>query len=186
MNPQQSQRIFRTLLNAMSAPGAIFSIDGFSETTPLSPACAAICRCLLDAASPVALIQMPEPVTQWVRTCCRAPSAPAESAAFVIGTGQHWSWDQHIFNNGTEEEPEQGATLILELENLYDGAPLQLLGPGIATTRITAPRLSPGFLSFWQRQQTQYPRGIDLILCCRNECLCLPRSITIQAAVEEN
>ncbi len=186
MNTLQNQQVFRTLLNAMSAPGKTFAFDTAEwsdrlSSAPLSPACAAICLSLLDGASPISLFQMPEPVAPWLLRHCRVPISSPEQAVFALGMGKHGDWDQNLLNIGSEEEPEKGATLILELDSLNDGAPLQLTGPGIATSRIAAPRLAPGFMNFWQKQQGLYPRGIDLILCCGNACLCLPRSISIHA-----
>ncbi|MBU2738898.1 phosphonate C-P lyase system protein PhnH [Acidithiobacillus concretivorus] len=186
MNTQQNQQVFRTLLNAMSAPGKTFAFGATEwsdclSSAPLSPACAAICLSLLDRTSPVSLFQMPASVAPWLLKHCRVPISSPEHAIFALGLGKHWDWDQNLLNIGTEEEPEKGVTLILELDSLDGGEPLQLTGPGIATSQIAAPRLSPGFLTFWHQLQGLYPRGIDLILCCGNECLCLPRSISIHA-----
>jgi alpha-D-ribose 1-methylphosphonate 5-triphosphate synthase subunit PhnH len=186
MKIQQNQQVFRTLLNAMSAPGQTFAFTAteFSDSSssaPLSPACAAICLSLLDGTSPISLFQMPESVASWLLKHCRVPISSPEHAVFALGMGKHWDWDQNLLNIGSEEEPEKGATLILELDSLDGGEHLQLTGPGIASSQIAAPRLAPGFMAFWQKQQGLYPRGIDLILCCGNECLCLPRSISIHS-----
>ncbi|PKY11156.1 phosphonate C-P lyase system protein PhnH [Acidithiobacillus marinus] len=179
MNPEQQQQIFRTLLSAMSAPGEIMSIPARPEPAPLSPACAGVCLTLLDASSAVALTGMAPTVAPWLNDHCRAPMVSLDEAQFVLGMGKHWNWESSQAPIGSEEEPEQGATLILELDNLNAGIPLQLTGPGISGTRNIAPRLGTGFLAFWQKQQSQYPRGVDLILCSQDQCLCLPRSVTI-------
>lgn len=179
MNPEQQQQVFRTLLTAMSAPGEIATIPAHSAPAPLSPACAAICQTLMDAGSPVALVGMCAAVSPWLATHCHAPMVSMDAAHFVLGTEKHWDWESTPVPMGSEEEPEQGATLILELDSLDAAKPLQLTGPGIVSTRSIAPDLGAGFLPFWQKQQSLYPRGVDLILCCREQCLCLPRSVSI-------
>lgn len=184
MNPEQQQQVFRTLLTAMSAPGQIATMPVHPDPAPLSPSCAVICLTLLDAGSPVALVNMCAAAALWLNTHCRAPMVSMDQAHFVLGTEKHWDWESTPVPMGSEEEPEQGATLILELDSLDAGEPLQLKGPGIASTCNIAPDLGAGFLPFWQKQQSQYPRGVDLILCCREQCLCLPRSVTIRSVEE--
>ena len=105
---------------------------------------------------------------------------PPKDAFFAVATG--WSWEEHVFPIGTEEEPENSATLIIEIPTLQGGPNLILRGPGIRSTRAIAPEIGAGFLPFSQHNHALYPRGIDLILCSGRDFLCLPRTTEIEEA----
>ena len=106
---------------------------------------------------------------------------------------------------GSDEAPQGGSTLIVEVPALEATAPLSqpsgprcdlqtvfqsdwrsslrlsLRGPGIET----AQRLSVGGLSadFWRARiaaQADFPRGVDLLLCCGERIAAVPRSTCIE------
>jgi alpha-D-ribose 1-methylphosphonate 5-triphosphate synthase subunit PhnH len=82
---------------------------------------------------------------------------------------------------GTEEEPQDGATLILEVAGLEENAGWRLTGPGIrdfhALRVIGAP---PGFVAGWARNRARFPRGVDVILTADDRLAALPRTVRIE------
>ena len=82
---------------------------------------------------------------------------------------------------GSEEEPERGATLILEVEALEEGAGWRLTGPGIRDTHLLRVRgAPPGFVADWTRNRARFPRGVDAILCAGSRIAALPRTVRIE------
>ncbi|MCL4527717.1 MAG: phosphonate C-P lyase system protein PhnH [Gammaproteobacteria bacterium] len=174
------QRTFRVLLEAMSCPGQCMTLPDSAEESPFRPACTAILRTLLDADTPVALAYPDAAAEYWLRMRCRAPVVTPKDAVFAVAAD--WSWEDHIFPIGTEEEPESSATLIIEIPTLQGGPNLILRGPGIHGMRAIAPKIGAGFLPFSQHNHSLYPRGVDLILCSGRDFFCLPRTTEIEEA----
>ncbi|MCR2831682.1 phosphonate C-P lyase system protein PhnH [Acidithiobacillus ferrooxidans] len=174
------QLTFRMLLEAMSCPGQRMTLPDSAEESPFRPACTTILHTLLDADTPVALAYPDAAAEHWLRTRCYAPVVPPKDAVFAVATD--WSWEDHVFPIGTEEEPENSATLIIEIPTLQGGPNLILRGPGIQSMRAIAPEIGAGFLPFSQHNHSLYPRGVDLILCSGRDFLCLPRTTEIEEA----
>ncbi len=168
------------LLEAMSRPGQRRTLPDSAEESPFQPACTAILDTLLDADTPIALAYPDAAAEQWLKARCHAPVVPPEEAVFTVATD--WSWEEHVFPIGTEEEPENSATLIIEIPALQGGRSLIVRGPGIQCTQAIAPVIGAGFLPFLQHNHSLYPRGIDLILCSGRDFLCLPRTTEIEGA----
>lgn len=183
-----AQQTFRSVLMAMATPGTMHRLPAVQESRMnpdlLTAASMALCQTLLDVHTSIAVVDMPAGTAEWLRQCCWCKPAPVTEAAFVLGDGATWNWGRTDLPVGTEEEPELGATLILELASLDKGPALRLRGPGIADSQIIAPALTSDFLSFWLANHALYPRGIDLILCCGSTFMALPRSVEISAFEE--
>jgi alpha-D-ribose 1-methylphosphonate 5-triphosphate synthase subunit PhnH len=172
-----SQATFRAVLEAMSHPGRVQPVPVPPELPPgLGAAAAAVLLALADADTPIRLAAGTE-VEAWVRFHTGARAAPATEAAFVLDPAARLL----DLAAGTEEEPERGATLILPVTALAEGAGWRLTGPGIqAIDRLAVTGAPPGFLADWAANRARFPRGVDVILCAGDRIAALPRGIAIE------
>jgi alpha-D-ribose 1-methylphosphonate 5-triphosphate synthase subunit PhnH len=171
-----SQAGFRAVLEAMSRPGRVQAIVPPPEVPPgLSPAAAAVLLTLVDAATPLRLAAGAE-AEAWVRFHGGCPLV-RDKAAFVLDAAASLL----ELEAGTEEEPEHGATLILEVAALEEGAGWRLTGPGIQHEhRLRVVGAPSGFVADWARNRARFPCGVDAILCAGTRIAALPRSVRIE------
>ncbi len=184
-----AQACFRAVLDAMSRPGRLLRLAVPPEPpSGLSPAAAAVLLTLADADTPLRLAAGPV-AEAWARFHCGAPPAEAAEALFVLDAEARIA----ALHPGTDEEPETGATLILEVAGFLEGADVaegtgwRLTGPGIECEhRLAVIGAPPGFLGAdfladWAANGARYPRGVDVILCAGDSIAALPRTTRIKA-----
>lgn len=171
-----AQTSFRAVLEAMSRPGRVQAIVPPPEVPPgLSPAAAAVLLTLVDAATPLRLAAGAE-AEAWVRFHCGCPLV-TDGAAFVLDPSRSLL----ELDPGTDEEPESGATLILEVAALSEGAGWRLTGPGIRDAhRLRVDGAPAGFVADWAANRARFPCGVDVILCAGTRIAALPRSVAIE------
>lgn len=171
------QACFRAVLEAMSRPGRVQHLAAPPEAPPgLSPAAAAVLLTLVDAEVALHLAAGPE-AEAWVRFHCGCAFAPAPEAGFVLDPAAALG----DLRSGTEEEPQRGATLILEVGSLVEGTGWRLTGPGIRDAHhLHIAGAPPGFLAAWQANRARFPRGVDVILCAGDRIAALPRTTRIE------
>jgi alpha-D-ribose 1-methylphosphonate 5-triphosphate synthase subunit PhnH len=171
-----SQASFRAVLEAMSRPGRIQRIVPPAECPPgLSPAAAAVLLTLVDADTTLR-ISAGEAAAAWLRFHCGCRLVEGE-ADFVLDPAARLL----DLRAGTEEEPERGATLLLEVAALEEGAGWRLAGPGIRDAhRLRVTGAPEGFLGDWSRSRARFPRGVDVILCAGDRIAGLPRTTAIE------
>ena len=171
-----AQASFRAVLEALSRPGRVQPVVAPPEVPPgLSPAAAAVLLTLVDATTPLRLAAG-EQAARWVRFHCGCPLV-RDGAAFVLDPAASLS----ELEAGTEEEPERGATLILEVAALEDAPGWRLTGPGIRDAhRLRATGSPAGFLGDWATNRARFPRGVDVILCAGTRIAALPRTVRIE------
>ncbi|WP_237215452.1 phosphonate C-P lyase system protein PhnH [Falsiroseomonas oryziterrae] len=171
-----AQATFRAVLEAMSRPGRVQRIAPPPEAPPgLSPAAAAVLLTLVDAATPLRLTAGPE-AEAWVRFHCGCPLL-RDGAAFVLDPAARLL----DLDPGTDEEPERGATLILEVASLQESPGWRLTGPGIRDAHDLRVEGAPaGFVAEWSASRARFPRGVDVILCAGARIAALPRSVAIE------
>ena len=177
---QQSQAIFRRVLDAMARPGTCHRIPDMPYMpAPLNAASTAIALTLLDDSTPVWLD--PAADSKAVRDFlsfhggCPIVEGPSEGAfALIAGTLPPLD----LFNPGTDEFPENSTTLIVQVTAVEDGDDISLSGPGIESiTTIGDPGLADSFWRQWAEIGALYPCGVDLILTAEHRLACLPRSV---------
>jgi alpha-D-ribose 1-methylphosphonate 5-triphosphate synthase subunit PhnH len=176
-----AQAAFRAILDAMSRPGRIQRVAAIAPPAPLAPAAAAAMLALADPATP-AWTDAGEAARAWLafHAGCPFVEAPGE-AAFVLATGA--PPPLAALHAGTDEEPERGATLILQVTALAEGGGWRLTGPGIAREhRLAVSGLAPDFATRWAEQRGLFPRGVDVILCAGDALAALPRTVLIGEA----
>ena len=174
-----AQASFRAILEAMSRPGRIQRIEArIAPPAPLCTAAAAALLSLADADTPLWL-DAGDTVAEWLRFHCGAPITPEIGAArFALACGAAPSLD--ALDVGTDEDPQLGATLILQVAGLVAGDGWRLTGPGIQHEhRLRVLGAPADFTAAWARNHTLFPRGIDVLLCAGDSIAALPRSVTI-------
>lgn len=177
---QQSQAIFRRVLDAMARPGTCHEIPDMPYTpAPLNAACTAIALTLLDDSTSVWLDPAADtgPVRDFLafHSGCPIVTNP-DQGAFAIVCGDMPRLDS--FNPGSDEFPENSTTIIAQVASVETGKAIVLSGPGIdGISAIENPGLPE---EFWQQRaelEPLYPCGVDIILTAARSLACIPRSI---------
>lgn len=183
------QQTFRCVLDAMSRPGRVYSLPAPGLAGIGAPGCqrgsAAVLLTLLDAETSVHLAGRVagDALRAYFRfhagvVCVDTPQA----ADFVLCPAA--DVDSSLWSSlalGSDEMPQHGATLVVEVNSLnQDGVPLELEGPGIQTMqRLRVAGLSHEFWSWRQRLRAALPRGLELILVDGQRLAAIPRSTRV-------
>lgn len=188
---QAAQQVFRAVLEAMSRPGRVqvLPADVLAMLEPPSPERGqiAVLLALLDAETSVWLDPHASVhgAVQYLRfhTGVRVVD-DAASAAFAVtratpASAALWA----TLADGSDETPQAGATLIIEVPSLEAGPALVLRGPGIESAQsLRAGGLDDAFWAARTALAPRFPRGIDLILTCGDRIAALPRSTRVAGA----
>lgn len=184
-----SQRIFRSVLEAMSHPGRIVSLAaessrGASTGGSLQPATLAICLALVDLETPLwvdAPGRTPE-VTEHLRFHCGCPIVDEpERARFAVVVDPEAMPDLDRFDPGTDEYPDRSATIIVQARRLAPGAGRRLTGPGVASEhRLEADGLPARFWASLRANHDRFPRGVDVLLTAGPALAALPRTTRVE------
>lgn len=176
-----AQAVFRTVLDAMAAPGRVLELPPLLPSGPFMAA-RAILLALADNVTPVWL----DPTADfgpWLRfhTGTRIVADPgAAQFAFAADAEGHPELD--ALDPGTEAFPDRSGTLLAEVLELTEGGGLRLRGPGIPEQRGLHVRgLVAGFPTQWTANHARFPAGIDLVLTCGSRLAALPRTVTLEA-----
>jgi alpha-D-ribose 1-methylphosphonate 5-triphosphate synthase subunit PhnH len=175
-----AQACFRAVLDAMARPGSLHAAgDGLTPPAPLDPATAAVLLTLVDAETPLRIADGMAPARDWIGFHCGAPPGGAD-AGFMLDLAMP---RLGTLNAGSDDAPEDSATLILQVAALGEGRGFQLAGPGLATpARLLVDGLPADFAAQWAANHALYPRGVDIILCAGTTLTALPRSLRITEA----
>lgn len=179
-----SQRVFRSVLDAFSHPGRIVDVPAKVETAgALSVAATAFVLTLIDRETPLWLA--PEFDTAEMRDFVRFHTgAPivADIAAAVFGLATPARQPMlDGFAIGSDPYPDRSATLVIQVPALRGGPALTLRGPGIdgsATASIAG--LPASFWSEWAANHALFPCGVDVVFAAGSELMALPRSIAVE------
>lgn len=146
---------------------------------PLNAASTAVVLTLLDESTTVWLDAAANtaPVRELLAFHCGCPIvASSNEAAFALVAGPMPSLDR--FDHGSDEFPENSATVIVQVAALASGSDVCFAGPGIQNFAfIGDPGMTDGFWREWSAMGALYPRGIDLILTARSRLACMPRTV---------
>ncbi|WP_300303949.1 phosphonate C-P lyase system protein PhnH [Ferrovibrio sp.] len=181
---QQSQRAFRILLDTMARPGRVMDQD-FDCGHPggIAPVLAAGLLTLADLDTPVWLgegLDTPA-MRDWLRFHTGAPLAtgPGQAALVLLDAARMPALD--VFSLGSDEAPERGATLLVQVPSLHAAAAaMTWRGPGIKES-VAMPLCGLDEALWRQRAQLSavFPRGLDIYLGCGRQVIGLPRSTVI-------
>ena len=175
---RDSQACFRAVLDAMARPGQVRPVLAPMDPPPaLDPATAAVLLTLADADTPLWLDPAATAVRDWVAFHCGSPLAAESAAALALALGPVRLAD---FGAGTDDAPEHGATVILQVAALGRGTAFRLSGPGLsAPAMLAVDGLPDGFAADWAGNRALFPRGVDMILCAGSQVAALPRTVSV-------
>lgn len=176
-----AQRCFRSILTAMAEPGTVHTL--FADLVPpscLTPAAAMSLLTLADHETPVWLGDGLADAADFVRFHTASPLVSVPTGArFAVINGAAMPL-LATFDQGEDRYPDRSATLIVQCTALDGGTPVEIEGPGIRGQRAVAPRgVGADFWSDVAQNASRYPLGVDLMLVCGHELLCLPRSTRV-------
>jgi alpha-D-ribose 1-methylphosphonate 5-triphosphate synthase subunit PhnH len=175
------QRAFRAVLDGFARPGTLVCAR-HSGTDALRMLLSVVLDESVSLADPGGLLDAD------VRRLLLAPSAPIDSARFVVLDGRLAPEASLQLALGTLESPELGATLVLVVDALGEdaaacgapGLPLSLQGPGVAGRRgLVVAGLDERWLTRRAAWGASFPLGIDLVLVCPHALVALPRTTRI-------
>eukprot|EP01031_Cornospumella_fuschlensis_P000257 gene257-318_t len=168
-------------MNAMARPGRIQACAMLHELPAgLEPAAAAALLTLADAETPLWTDATGE-ARDWIAFHTGAPFVALAQAQFALALGPMPGLA--ALNQGSDETPQDSATLILQIAALDDAAGWRLTGPGIEHEhRLSAQGLPADFPAQWAANRAQFPRGVDLVLCAGARLAALPRTTRIAEA----
>jgi alpha-D-ribose 1-methylphosphonate 5-triphosphate synthase subunit PhnH len=184
-----AQACFRGVLWALSHPGRAAELPTTQDARPprLAAATAALLLTLLDAETAVRLhgALHDASVLAWLRFHTGTREAKGDEAApFTVARADQLSVALcGALPLGSDEAPQDGGTLIVELP-VSSAAPTQRLllrGPGVQGERLLDVAGVPA--AFWQHRvalQTQFPRGFDLLLARERDVIAIPRSTRVE------
>ena len=179
-----SQKMFRTTLDALAHPGRIARISpSLVPPEPLLTTSASLLLALADYETAVwlddALAEQTE-VAEFIRfhTGARLTRIRRE-ADFAIVAAPLAMPPLASFAQGTPEYPDRSSTLILQVDSLVNGG-WMFAGPGIPERRsFSATPLPDDFRPQLAENRTRFPRGVDLFFVTSTEMAALPRSCRI-------
>jgi alpha-D-ribose 1-methylphosphonate 5-triphosphate synthase subunit PhnH len=181
------QYLFRSLVEAMSRPGARVPLPHERVARGRDGALLSLCRALLDAEVSYAVGGGAEarPLVDTIAATTGARRASVPEADFVIVLGNDSRGAILKAKRGAPEYPDRGATVIYHRAaagTQDNDAAVSARGPGIkGECRISAPAVSH---KEWERIRLcndEYPLGVDCIFVLPSgEVMCLPRSVRIQ------
>lgn len=180
---RDSQKTFRTLLEALSEPGLVREVTvAIAPPEGMTRPCAAACLTLLDLETVVWLQPgFSEDVQSWLRfhTGCRFTSVLDEASFVVVHNLAGIALTDLCW--GSAETPELSATLLAQVRVLQGDRKVVLTGPGILDERTISLALPMRFWQDWLRNHAAYPRGVDVFLFDDRAVMGLPRTTFVQA-----
>jgi len=181
-----SQTVFRTLLDALSAPGKVFTLRDDLAGAPagLPTAAACILLTLADYETPVLLPEGYDETRHWLAFHSGAPAASSKAnARFALIDAAAPDPQLDAFHLGDDRYPDTSTTVIVLCEALSGGFPQTLSGPGIQTTTSFAPLgVHPSLWGEITKNNALFPLGVDLIFVAGSSLAGLPRTTQIAGA----
>lgn len=180
-----AQLAFRCVLKALSEPGVIQTLPmALQAPAPLDKATAAVCLSLMDFETPVWLADdvASDAVRAYLRFHCGLPLVKEPSqAAFAVLRAPLTIFSLEDFAQGSMAYPDKSATLLIQVSDLDHGPARVISGPGIRDkAAFCVSDLPEDFVSRWQHNHLMFPMGVDVIFCCGNAVLGLPRTTRLQ------
>jgi alpha-D-ribose 1-methylphosphonate 5-triphosphate synthase subunit PhnH len=188
------QSAYRLLLNAMSFPGSIVSLQKQTQSINYiskSHSCVLLIGLmLLDAeVSFCILSKQPEHISAMLKqlTYSRVVSLEEADYVFILDDASNGDIQQAFTKskNGSLLSPHQSSTLIMRVPSISAEGNLQLTGPGIEHMRSIGIEGAKKWLPLREKKNVEYPLGIDLIILdSLHDMVCLPRTTQIKLAQE--
>jgi alpha-D-ribose 1-methylphosphonate 5-triphosphate synthase subunit PhnH len=178
--------VFRQVLDALAHPGRIVEIARPTRVPrgSLGRAAIGVAMALADFETPVWLDEAAAPAASHLRFHCNCPivSKP-DQATFLLAAEPASVPALATLPLGSDTYPDQGATLVIEVQALDPDGSLSLEGPGIdGRARLGVAGLPAGFWEARRALATLFPRGIDLLLTRGDLLVAVPRTSTVRGS----
>jgi alpha-D-ribose 1-methylphosphonate 5-triphosphate synthase subunit PhnH len=183
-----AQSTFRSVMDAMARPGSVQRIVPVTAApAPVMRGTAAIALTLFDHDTPIwldAAMSETADVAKWLKFHTSTPVVQDCSICSFALIGDPAALPPlDKFSFGSNEYPDRSTTLILQVDSLTDGLPVELQGPGIDGTAVA--RIAMPGLDLFERlaiNETLFPRGIDAVLVSDDSIMAIPRTTQRVAA----
>jgi alpha-D-ribose 1-methylphosphonate 5-triphosphate synthase subunit PhnH len=179
---EAAQRVFRTLLTALSEPGRVLALPQCcAPPASLDAAATAAVLALCDGDTPLWLDAAQRAAAAYFRFHTGAPivAVPGD-ALFLLAEARHRP-PLALLQPGLPEYPDRSATLILAIEGLREGDGWRLAGPGIdGARRLEVAGIDERFAAEWQENHARFPLGVDVIFAAQDRVAGLPRSTRLE------
>ncbi len=181
-----AQAAFRATLDALSRPGRIETLTlRLNPPAGIDAATAAVCLTLVDGDTPVWLAPhaAADRAAAWIAFHTGAPvTSVAADAAFAVVLDAASLPALDGFDWGSDEEPQRGATLIVQVPALAGQGGWTLSGPGIAArAALRVDGLPESFLAARRAMTGAFPRGLDILFTSGARLAALPRTTILEA-----
>ena len=189
-----TRRTFRALLDAMARPGTIVELSAAcmagiqpppdTHGQPIGSGLVALLLTVLDRETSVRLHGElgSDTVAQYLRF--HTGVQRVERAAFEVVRCHRLDLTLCAgLELGSDEEPQRGATLIVEVPqfDIATAPPIVLRGPGIeGTQRLPVSSLEPSVWRWRMQRQAEFPRGVDMVFVHGSQFVALPRSTRLE------
>ncbi len=188
LHGERSTAVFRTLLDAISAPGVPRPLPAGVLPGEL-PAALLMPLALGELGTAVAIEGAPPSavagctnrrLADIVHLATSAPVVPVEQAALVVSFDARPSLVGRL-PLGLAEAPEQAAKLAVQVQDLRTGVSVRLSGPGVPAPFVTTLGLDLAFVWALRACNVRPPAGIDTWLFDHcGHVLALPRSTRVE------
>ncbi len=185
-----SQAVFRRALQAFSEPGQPLATEHDDYVPDVGHGSAAfLLLALLDADCRLWLSPSlaASSTAAWLRfhTGCTLVKEPAMAHfAWVAHTDELPAL--HTFAQGSESDPDQSTTCVVDVQAMHPGHGWSLRGPGIReAVDLHVQGLPADFTSQWARNHAAFPCGVDVYLATPRQLLGLPRTTQISASLSQ-
>ncbi|MFN3744394.1 MAG: phosphonate C-P lyase system protein PhnH [Hyphomicrobiaceae bacterium] len=184
----ESQKVFRTVLDAMARPGRIAQLaTSLEPPSPLLATSAGLMLALADYETTIwmddTLAEVPA-VGDFIRfhTGARLTQSLRDSDFALVAASDAMP-PLASFAQGTPEYPDRSTTLIIQTEMLANSG-WQFQGPGISDRiAFCAAPLPADFPQQLAANRGRFPCGVDVVFATRTEIAALPRSCRLVEAV---
>lgn len=187
------QKAYRQVLDSMSQPGKINTIHEQAMKNSLEigcfPSTIVLIQMLFDTEIKFKVCSKHE--KEWVKLINQltyAQVSNADEADFILilndAERKEAEMALKMANVGDLQNPQYGATFIVEARSLNSGQELKITGPGIMTERLIKVDTLENLMDLRAEKNAEYPLGIDLIFIdSQDHVLCLPRTTQIEQVV---
>jgi alpha-D-ribose 1-methylphosphonate 5-triphosphate synthase subunit PhnH len=179
---RSAQSTFRSVMDAMARPGSVQRIvPAAGAPMSMMRGTAAIALTLFDHDTPIWLdpsMSATSDVAKWLKFHASAPVVQDSSICHFALIGEPSALaGLDRFSFGSNEYPDRSTTLILQVESVTQGRPIELRGPGIDGTAMVQATIQPADL--FERLAINaklFPRGIDVVLVADDAIVAIPRT----------
>lgn len=172
--PDNQQRIFRALMEAMARPGTVHDLSPWLGG---AAAWRGVLASLLDAKTSLADCHQLLDRHDW--PLLQADQEEPAAADYLLCQGN--LPPTMTAKCGSLASPDQSATVVLHLDSLGAGSNcLGLRGPGIKGSQTLPVTGLDARWHAWRQQHLSFPLGIDMILVDQQNIAAIPRTTRLE------